>query len=231
MRYRYKIRHILSIFVLFSILTIGPALTVNAASKTMTRTEMLNKYYPVGTYYETYDTSFNPNEAWGGTWVEDSAGRVLISAGTSDGVTYKVNSTGGEQVHALTPSETATKAHTHTYSKSNSSTNNTAISISQMPSHAGHLPVNSGSHTGYGNATKYYLADVTLRSYNTIGRGWNNTGTEITPVGINRGAGQGHNHKITLSNATTTDNPVDANGTAHNNMQPYKVVKRWHRTA
>ena len=25
-------------------------------------------YYPVGSYYETSDTTFNPNTAWGGTW-------------------------------------------------------------------------------------------------------------------------------------------------------------------
>ena len=29
---------------------------------------LLNTFYPVGTYYETSDTKFNPNKAWGGTW-------------------------------------------------------------------------------------------------------------------------------------------------------------------
>lgn len=215
----------------FLIMVIAYVSIADAATATMTRTEMLNKYYPVGTYYETYDANFNPNEAWGGTWVEDSSGRVLISAGTNDGITYTVNETGGERTHTLTPGETAMKSHSHTYSKSNTATNNTTLSISQMPSHAGHLPVNNGSHTGYGNAKSYYLADVTLYSYGSVGRGWNNNGTELTPAGVNRGGGQGHNHGISLSNATTTGNPADANGAAHNNMQPYKVVKRWHRTA
>jgi hypothetical protein len=30
----------------------------------------LDYYYPVGSYYETSDTTFDPNSAWGGTWEE-----------------------------------------------------------------------------------------------------------------------------------------------------------------
>ena len=29
---------------------------------------LINMFYPVGSYYETSDTSFNPNITWGGTW-------------------------------------------------------------------------------------------------------------------------------------------------------------------
>ena len=32
----------------------------------------LDYYYPVGSYYETSDASFNPNTAWGGTWVQET---------------------------------------------------------------------------------------------------------------------------------------------------------------
>ena len=42
---------------------------------------LIDIFYPVGSYYETSDTSFNPNTAWGGTWVEDSKGRFLLSTG------------------------------------------------------------------------------------------------------------------------------------------------------
>ena len=28
--------------------------------------EILNLFYPIGTYYETSDINFNPNEVWGG---------------------------------------------------------------------------------------------------------------------------------------------------------------------
>lgn len=40
---------------------------------------LINVIYPVGTYYETSDTSFNPNTSWGGTWVLEEDGTVLVS--------------------------------------------------------------------------------------------------------------------------------------------------------
>ena len=40
-------------------------------------------FYPVGSYYETSDTSFDPNVAWGGTWELETQGQVHISAGSS----------------------------------------------------------------------------------------------------------------------------------------------------
>ena len=59
--------------------------------------KMLNLFYPVGSYYETSDTTFNPNTAWGGTWVEDTAGRMLVAMDTSTFTT--VGDTGGTESH------------------------------------------------------------------------------------------------------------------------------------
>lgn len=53
--------------------------------------------YPVGSYYETSDTSFDPNIYWGGTWVEDTAGRILVAQNTGTFVT--VGATGGSESH------------------------------------------------------------------------------------------------------------------------------------
>ena len=39
--------------------------------------------YPVGSYYETSDTTFDPNVSWGGTWSLEVEGQVHISAGTN----------------------------------------------------------------------------------------------------------------------------------------------------
>lgn len=39
----------------------------------------LNLIHPIGSIYETLDTSFNPNTAWGGTWSNDNSGAVLVS--------------------------------------------------------------------------------------------------------------------------------------------------------
>lgn len=46
--------------------------------KSAINTGLLNLIYPVGTYYETSDTDFDPNTSWGGTWevVENYNSRV-----------------------------------------------------------------------------------------------------------------------------------------------------------
>ena len=60
------------------------------------RASVIDLFYPVGTYYETSDVNFNPNTAWGGTWVEDTKGRVTV--GRDDSGTFEtVGSTGGEE--------------------------------------------------------------------------------------------------------------------------------------
>lgn len=66
---------------------------------------LLNVFYPVGSYYETRDTSFDPNTAWGGTWVKDTSGRVTVSVNPSDTDFNIINKTGGNK----------TNSHSHTY--------------------------------------------------------------------------------------------------------------------
>lgn len=128
-------------------------------------------YYPVGSYYETSDTSFNPNTTWGGTWVLETEGQVHVSAGTNYSVNGALTNTsdGGEETHKL--------------------------SVSEMPSHT--------------HALYYYDASGNKPfGYNYQNKGYQSG--EVTSSGgiVNTGGGQ-----------------------AHNNMQPYIVVNRWHRTA
>ena len=125
---------------------------------------MLNLFYPVGSYYETSDTSFNPNTAWGGTWVEDSKGRVLVGQDTT-GTFATIDATGGSETVTLT--------------------------VDQIPSHSHVLPYRVG----------------------TVSNG----GSWFTDPGVTDG----------YSGATQ----ATGGGQAHNNLQPYKVVKIWHRTA
>ena len=138
--------------------------TRNVTSADDQAQQMLNLFYPVGSYYETSDTSFDPNTAWGGTWVEDTDGRVLVAQNT--GTFTTVGDTGGEETHTLVTSE--------------------------MPNH---------SHTIFAN--------------DRVGGG-----DYATPDGGNY-SGTGHSYSTSA---------VGGNG-AHNNLQPYIVVKRWHRTA
>lgn len=52
---------------------------------------------PVGSYYETSDTSFDPNVTWGGTWVLDSAGKVTVAKDEDDIDFDTLGKTGGSK--------------------------------------------------------------------------------------------------------------------------------------
>lgn len=123
--------------------------------------------YPVGSYYETSDTAFDPNVTWGGTWELEAEGLVHIGAGNN----YTVGDTGGEATHTLT--------------------------VNEMPKHSHTMNV-------WPNGAHYYTP-----SGSTILNWWS--------------SGYGS----AIDQATS----VVGGDQAHNNMQPYIVVNRWHRTA
>nr|DAH48879.1 MAG TPA: Baseplate structural protein [Caudoviricetes sp.] len=99
----------------------------------------LNKIFPVGAVYITYDKK-NPGTFLGGTWEQFGQGRTLVGEGTgNDGSTsmsFTANQVGGEYKHLL--------------------------SLNEMPSHA-HKPhewniiTAQGGNTGFYNMT--YLGD------------------------------------------------------------------------
>lgn len=103
----------------------------------------------------------------------------LLAAGS----TYSAGDTGGESSHTLT--------------------------ISEMPSHEGHLYSNDGTGSATGGNINAFLNRDKLSTYDSSGRGWvvHNT-NEVHPVGFSRGESQ-----------------------AHNNMPPYLAVYMWERTA
>lgn len=41
---------------------------------------MIDKIYPIGSLYETFDTEFDPNVTWGGSWIRDTNGFVTVGA-------------------------------------------------------------------------------------------------------------------------------------------------------
>lgn len=134
----------------------------------ITRESIRDFFYPVGSYFETSDTSFDPNTAWGGTWVKEVAGQVHVSAGTGYSVSGANTNTsdGGEKTHTLT--------------------------VNEMPSHTHD---SGGAYTFYGSGNE----TGTLMLW-----------TDVTGTARTRATGGGQ---------------------AHNIMQPYIVVNRWHRTA
>lgn len=134
--------------------------------------KMIDFFYPVGSYYETSNTSFNPNTSWGGTWVEDSKGRSTIGFDSNQTEFNSVGKTGGEKTHTLT--------------------------INEIPSHA------------------HYTSN-----YNGGGKTQNNP---TTNAGVHGDQNYWNFYNAGLSNYV-------GGGNSHNNLQPYVVVKRWHRTA
>ena len=132
----------------------------NRENKVNVLKDMWKFVYPVGSYYETSDTSFNPNISWGGTWALDSEGRVTVSQDTSQDEFKTIGQTGGSKY---------LQEHNHGMIWASS----------------------TGSH--------YAAAMASNRS---------DPNSNIT--------------YDTIKNAGTGDS---------GNLQPYIVVKRWHRTA
>lgn len=142
--------------------------------------------WPVGSYYETSDTSFDPNTAWGGTWVEDTAGRVLVAQDT--GTFNSVGGTGGAETHTLSADEMPT--HHHDFEEIfNSATRGRKARTITLRHNAGN-PVDAGT------------SEITAAGSAYAGTAW------MSWRELSVGGSQ-----------------------AHNNLQPYVVVKRWHRTA
>lgn len=80
---------------------------------------MIDKIYPIGSYYETSDTEFNPNNVWGGTWARDTIGYVTVGAikpdeyRSTDNSWLEINTSDkkGEVNHTLTIDEMASHKH------------------------------------------------------------------------------------------------------------------------
>lgn len=110
----------------------------------LSKQQILDVFYPVGTIYQTTDPTFDPAETWGGTW-EAIKGRFLLSSSLN----YTAGSTGGEATHTLTTQEMP--SHTHTMY-----VNNEGSSSSWRPD-AGTYLVTSNNVT---TSTKNYQAKL-----------------------------------------------------------------------
>lgn len=95
---------------------------------------LFNALYPVGSYYETSNTSFDPNVSWSGTWELDSAGKVTVARDVNDADFDTIGETGGSKyIQAHTHSFTQPKIPNHTHNLKVASPNNTGtLSTSQI---------------------------------------------------------------------------------------------------
>lgn len=159
-------------------LSTGTATTARTMSAANTKAGLLNLFYPVGSYYETSDTSFDPNVSWGGTWVKDSAGRVTVAQDTADASFDVIGETGGvkdaivpyhyhsvnkvtigssgNHTHKVKSSKTAASGSVKYMPDSNSSTTFSAIDTSGAHGHD--VPAHNTNYAGTnGNATNANL--------------------------------------------------------------------------
>lgn len=85
--------------------------------------DLLNMFYPIGSVYETMDSSFDPNKKWGGTW-ERIKGRVLVGVDENDSDFNTAEKTGGEKTHTLVVSELPQHTHANYAKRTNITINN-----------------------------------------------------------------------------------------------------------
>ena len=135
---------------------------------------LVDLIYPVGTYYETSEIDFNPNTAWGGTWVLENDGTILVSKSSTTGSKFNatIGTKVGEETHTLTVDELA--AHKHSTYMYNAAATETA---------------SGGSGVAQDSASPFKTFWAQLQMDNTGGN------------------------------------------QPHNNVQPSKIINRWHRTA
>lgn len=233
--------------------------------------QVILSMYPVGSYYETSDSTFDPNTAWGGTWVQDTTGRVLVAAGIEkDGsnnniglYNYTLTSTtrrsddavmwsdqgsgkGGEETHALTRPELPIHYHPHRHPHSHESKNILQKKITgDTEATLGYLAVtDSGSDipvkikaeltSGLPNKENYAYS---MGEQNNAEIGW-------FPLSDSSYSLHGMVDADKLTEEEEDEDPprtisedllmhvgTSVGNNGHNNIQPYQVVIRWHRTA
>lgn len=188
-----------------------------------------------------YNNNVDPG---GGQFRLPSNGRVLVGQDTGQTEFNTVGKTGGAKTVALTPTETPLRAHSHsgttgTISADHSHSGTTA-DINQNHTHSGSTGGISANHTH--NVTYAQISNTSVAGGGTritdLWGGTNNytTGTVSSDHGHSFTTGtvsSGHTHNFGTSgvsanhtHAFTTGNPsvAEANGTGHNNLQPYQVV-------
>lgn len=112
---------------------------------------LVNIFYPVGSYYETDSSTFDPNRDWGGTWEQDTDGLILVGYKEGDSTFGTIGKIIGEKTHTLTIDEMPSHSH-------NSSAN--AFIVDAGTTH----------DYGYGNA-KAPAVNITRASTGNTGSG------------------------------------------------------------
>lgn len=146
--------------------------------------DLLNMFYPVGSVYETMDSSFDPNKKWGGTW-ERIKGRVLVGVDENDSDFNTAEKIGGEKTHKLSVSEMPS----HRHSASEKSLKGGVNNISGQDKKWG--LTSSGIFSNWGDTNGFYSTSrETATNYKD---GFYLDATHTHTIG-NTGGGNAHNN-------------------------------------
>ena len=165
--------------------------------------------HPVGSYYETSDSTWTPQAAgWYGTWVADNDGSALVSYKSSGAFNKATGTIVGGESQSYTPAGT----------NSDGAVGNHTLTTNEMPKHThaqnqwifNGASASGGAHYGYG------WENNTGTMYNNMPSNWSYNG--------NAGGDGAHNHGFTQPTFTGTAATLST-------IQTSKVVYRWHRTA
>ncbi len=63
---------------------------------------IIDLIYPVGCFFETIDRNFDPNISWGGAWIKDDTGTVLVSKKNTGQFSGSVGEIVGNETEILT---------------------------------------------------------------------------------------------------------------------------------
>ena len=165
-------------------------------------------FYPVGSYYETSDTSFDPNTAWGGVWVLELAGMVHVSGGTGYPVSNADSASGvgvkDGGASTVTLDTTQIPAHTH--------------GNKELKGYLQIRRVGTTANSGYiANASDGIMSGSTASGQSSMPNLATSSASSTTLARYHVDASHTHGSV--------------GGGQSHENMPPYINVNRWHRTA
>lgn len=206
--------------------------TINENEIYMTPTgSLIDLFYPVGSYYETslpstinnhsYEDNnltdeeiafcgtlwFDPRVAWSGTWYLETEGIVHVSGQNSG--TYAVSS-------AYTDTITSGKV-----GQKQGGEPTVTLDTTEIPAHT------HGSKT----LTASFSGRRQGNDYASHWAGTNTTVTQGSGTATSDAAGTTSKHQDVISFSMTHTHDSVGDGAAHENMQPYIAVNRWHRIA
>lgn len=168
---------------------------------------ILNLFFPVGSIYMSVSNDFNPNTAWGGTWVKVE-NRFLLGSSSE-----KINgTTGGSETVTLSVDQMPSHSHT-TSTEGNHQHSGSGMNITGSASFLGSHVTFSGAFSGMG---------ITA---------WRGDNIHITAeYGLNFNAASGWSGATSFSGAHSHTVNSSGSDQPHDNMPPYLVVTIWKRT-